>query len=1214
MTSSPRSRSHFSPSLGPGDRAAFSACSSSDDLIKSLRNLEHHAKSIQKRSLTRCHAVFQKLNNKLQPYFDALNVLASADTTSALVYGALRVLASAFPTFFEKLVKVLDRLGKAFPQYDAIVKLFDGQPPPRMRRHLESVYQDLFSFLQIAARIFTASNGKVKRPLGMISSVIWRPFEERFGDLLSRMDEHQRFIMDELEILQAERAKDVEKAASIERSRAEHERQKAIADREKTDRLESLTADMKRMMEKQARDLARTRLLEWLAPPSFADALESIEREEGTAQWIFDDQTYKDWVNTQPMPQEHRRLNHMPPWVLWVHGNPGCGKTVLASSVVEKSNDDNKDSEPVTTCHFFFKYNDPKSSTIEAAYQSILAQILHQNRHDVDLLDKFIFFGSYDLTPSASGQQTATLKELADLVRLCANGLGHVTLVLDAIDESNEPDLVAHKLKDLAATAPIKLICFSRPSVNALQTLVPLTRQIKFDRNLIKSDIKIFLLRSLQEMVGENKLAQSADEIDVLADILVYGADGMFLWAKLMVKYLNSPALTPTSRLRTIHGVRFPEGLDAMYNRIALLISQLHTAEKELARRVLIWLHYTDYEGHSFTVVQGAVADADDPPVQKNFVSLAISVCGGLVEFNTSTSLFTYTHLTVSEYLTSQPWKCADVAASLVPGPATAAIEIATRCLCRVVSHAPTEIPSRIKRRQHIATFEGGGGSFCEVVRFVRRAALGRTGNQDLDSVQRLAPKLLDLTNEIRQIDSEWSTKLGRSPGLIWDDVLAFRQGGILSKLADFAPTTAVALAPDAPKLEDGTEIPCLCKVSTTSVDGKVMGVLSIYPCPGFARFWRTLDITTAYYQDAEKFSAGWIARYEVWSVDSTTRMAGCDVSLSASEILLLLRHLGEPSANEDSEGGDEKLEISFPTSIGHDCQNERILTSFVLPLQSLTVSGSKWTSQLGTFDPGEFAHFPDTFRAAWRDWYTYSLSFSPDGRYICFADYQKPCITQLAVFELGRGTRFEAELIRSTMARLGPPKVSDLKFHPRLPVLAFLSERRVWIWDFSGELESSSATRGTKAGELADSTVCTITSLTFSRCGGYLMAKNQNDVEVLRVPQEMMNHRPQNRIEESAPPHRTREATELVPVNNALAKLEKSRLRPGDVLSEAHFCPDTTLGSASSKNALFLSTADKEIRLGSAEGDSNATVGTHLISLPKSFSTKHTAVSLLVP
>jgi hypothetical protein len=87
-----RVQKSFLDSLGPEDRAAFSACSSSDELIKSLKDLEHQSKSIQRRSLTRCQAVFQKLNEKLQPYFDALNVLASADTTSALAYGALRVI------------------------------------------------------------------------------------------------------------------------------------------------------------------------------------------------------------------------------------------------------------------------------------------------------------------------------------------------------------------------------------------------------------------------------------------------------------------------------------------------------------------------------------------------------------------------------------------------------------------------------------------------------------------------------------------------------------------------------------------------------------------------------------------------------------------------------------------------------------------------------------------------------------------------------------------------------------------------------------------------------------------------------------------------------------------------------------------------------------------------------------------------------------------
>lgn len=67
------------------------------------------------------------------------------------------------------------------------------------------------------------------------------------------MDDHRKFIMDELEILQAEHAKDSERAAAIERSRAEHERRKAVADREKANKLETTTQEMKRMMEKEAK-------------------------------------------------------------------------------------------------------------------------------------------------------------------------------------------------------------------------------------------------------------------------------------------------------------------------------------------------------------------------------------------------------------------------------------------------------------------------------------------------------------------------------------------------------------------------------------------------------------------------------------------------------------------------------------------------------------------------------------------------------------------------------------------------------------------------------------------------------------------------------------------------------------------------------------------------------------------------------------------------
>jgi hypothetical protein len=55
--------------------------------------------------------------------------------------------------------------------------------------------------------------------------------------------------------------------------------------------------------------------------------------------------------------------------------------------------------------------------------------------------------------------------------------------------------------------------------------------------------------------------------ISILISIqqMVRGADGMFFWAKLMIIYLNSPVLTPSSRRRTIKEIMMPEDLDAMY-------------------------------------------------------------------------------------------------------------------------------------------------------------------------------------------------------------------------------------------------------------------------------------------------------------------------------------------------------------------------------------------------------------------------------------------------------------------------------------------------------------------------------------------------------------------------------------------------------------------------------------------------------------------------
>lgn len=68
-------------------------------------------------------------------------------------------MASAFPTFLDKFMSILQYLSNVFPQYEAISKLLNGEDQSRLLHHFELVYADLFELLQTAAKVFMASNG-----------------------------------------------------------------------------------------------------------------------------------------------------------------------------------------------------------------------------------------------------------------------------------------------------------------------------------------------------------------------------------------------------------------------------------------------------------------------------------------------------------------------------------------------------------------------------------------------------------------------------------------------------------------------------------------------------------------------------------------------------------------------------------------------------------------------------------------------------------------------------------------------------------------------------------------------------------------------------------------------------------------------------------------------------------------------------------------------
>jgi hypothetical protein len=106
------------------------------------------------------------------------------------------------------------------------------------------------------------------------------------------------------------------------------------------------------------------------------------------------------------------------------------------------------------------------------------------------------------------------------------------------------------------------------------------------DCSTITKDVKVFLSSRIETFVKDDLLPEGSNISD-LVECLARGADGMFLWARLIVDYINFPALTTLQRIKTGFSVIMPEGLDQMYHRIANIIAKPGRTQLDLARQIL---------------------------------------------------------------------------------------------------------------------------------------------------------------------------------------------------------------------------------------------------------------------------------------------------------------------------------------------------------------------------------------------------------------------------------------------------------------------------------------------------------------------------------------------------------------------------------------------------------------------------------------------------
>lgn len=333
-------------------------------------------------------------------------------------------------------------------------------------------------------------------------------------------------------------------------------------------------------------------------------------------------------------------------------GKPGAGKTVLAATLVEHLKD--VDANPF---YFFFDSLQSSSRGSLDAYAAILSQILHKNPSSSQILDLI----NFTILFATDGQPTATIKEAAELLELCLQltEFEGMTLVLDGLDECADAskELMPFIKKGLAHRTKPRLILLGCLTVRGYLKDISSVEDLPIgDSNF--HDIRAYLKDELETSINDELLPKELN-IEATAEKLCRRADGMFLWARLMMTYLALPSLLMYERMEAIREIDMPEGLEIMYERILVQIYKASRTSFKLAAHVFTCLLYGN---HSLkereledSVVSRKRGGIDEQSRSfPNFVDTILLVCGGFVERSQQGS-FRFIHASVHDYFKEEP-------------------------------------------------------------------------------------------------------------------------------------------------------------------------------------------------------------------------------------------------------------------------------------------------------------------------------------------------------------------------------------------------------------------------------------------------------------------------------------------------------------------------------------------------------------------------------
>ncbi|KAF8523099.1 hypothetical protein BU17DRAFT_86205 [Hysterangium stoloniferum] len=426
--------------------------------------------------------------------------------------------------------------------------------------------------------------------------------------------------------------KDVEKVTELVRSRKQSIGLGLAIDQAST--LSALRADTT-YVRNQGDESFRSKIIQWLEPLDVDSNYDMAHAKshKGTGEWFTLGKNFSKWKETTKMG-------------LWLHGIPGCGKTILSSTIVSSLQEQFHSDPSIGLAFHYFSFSDPDKRKVHNMLRTLAAQLLQR------LLEIPDFIRDMRTREPKSPSRKTLVNMLEEFGRI----FKRTYIVVDALDEVDSTE--REKLIEVLTHSPfwdLNILVTSRheryleEGFNST-TLFP----VSMSTEVVDEDIRRFV----SDIVAEDTRLKKWNPtiLSEMETTLVEGAHGMFRWVECQLDRLRA--------CRNVNSVRktlmsLPQTLDETYAR---MLSEISEDDIELGCNILMWLAFakrpmTVPEIAEAIIVKSGTSTID---VDERFAEPQdiLTICGSLIavidgreEYKGYVRL---SHYSVKEYLVSE--------------------------------------------------------------------------------------------------------------------------------------------------------------------------------------------------------------------------------------------------------------------------------------------------------------------------------------------------------------------------------------------------------------------------------------------------------------------------------------------------------------------------------------------------------------------------------